>query len=83
MPTVKKVSVAIGKEELDWLRQRAEREGVSLSAVVTDAAREARVRAMKRAQQDAAWSRFLDWATDGKGLSERVREAARRELDGE
>jgi hypothetical protein len=37
-----KISVSIGESELDWAKKRAEREGVSLSAVVTEAVRLAR-----------------------------------------
>lgn len=36
-----------------------------------------------RALQDEAWTEFVDWATDGKGLPAEALEAARRELDGE
>lgn len=42
MRTVEKVSVALNLEELEWARQRADREGASLSAVLSAALRAAR-----------------------------------------
>jgi hypothetical protein len=81
--SVEKVSVAIGLDELEWARGRAERDGVSLSAVLTEAARKARDLEERWARQDAAWKSFVDWATEGKGLSTETLEAAQRELDDE
>ena len=81
--SVEKVSVAIGRDELEWARGRAEREGVSLSAVLTDAARVARELEARRARQDTAWWAFMDWATEGEGLPTEAFEAAQKELDGE
>ena len=37
--------------------------------------------AEKRARQDAAWARYLAWATDGKGITDDEVAAAARELD--
>lgn len=79
--SVEKVSLAIGREELEWARQRAERQGTSLSAVLTEAARVARELEAHRARQDAAWGAFLAWATEGEGVSPEALEAAQRELD--
>ncbi|MEY4513748.1 MAG: hypothetical protein RLZZ450_5870, partial [Pseudomonadota bacterium] len=42
--TVQKVSVALGLEDLAWLRQRAEHQHESLSAVLTAAIRATRER---------------------------------------
>jgi hypothetical protein len=79
-PTVRKISLAIGREELKWARARAKRENTSVSAVLTEAARAAREAEALRAKQRAAWATFLDWATDGKGLRDDEIEAAAREL---
>jgi hypothetical protein len=78
--SVEKVSVAIGRDELEWARERAEREGTSLSAVLTDAARVARDLEARRTRQDAAWASFLEWATEGQGLPPGALAAAQREL---
>lgn len=80
-PSVRKVSVAIGHEELEWARERAAREGTSLSAVLTDAARLAREVDLRRERQRLAWAEFLGWATDGAGLSDEDLERGRRELE--
>jgi hypothetical protein len=80
--SVEKISVAIAHEELEWARARAEREGTSVSAVLSDAARAARKLEAVRARQALAWDAFLEWATDGKGLSPEALEAAALELDG-
>lgn len=81
--SVKKVSVAIGLDELEWARGRAERDGTSLSAVLTEATRAAREFEARRVRQDAAWLSFLEWATEGAGLPTGALEAAQRELGGE
>jgi hypothetical protein len=78
---VEKVSVAIGREDLKWLRARAKREDASLSAVLTAAIRATREREAKLARQRAAIAQYVAWATDGKGLSPAVLEEARRELE--
>jgi len=80
--SVEKVSVAIGNDELEWARERARREGSSLSAVLTDAARVARELEQQKARQEAAWRAFVEYATEGQGLSAEAIEAAARELDG-
>lgn len=79
--SVKKVSVAIGQDELAWARRRAEREGTSLSAVLTDATRAAREIETRRKKQQAAWSAFAKWATAGKRLPPTAIAAAERELN--
>ena len=79
--SVEKVSVAIGRDVLDWARKRAELQGLSLSAVLTEAARLGREAAERQARQEAAWSAFRKWAVKGrKGLSAAALEAAEREL---
>jgi hypothetical protein len=78
--SVEKVSVALGRDELEWARERAEREGTSLSAVLTQATRQVRELEAAQARQDAAWAEFLEWATDGKGLPEEAVAAAAAEL---
>lgn len=81
--TVEKVSVAIGLEDLAWLRDRAEHEGASLSAVLTAAIRATREREAKVERQRRAVEAYVGWATDGEGLSHDELEVARRELAGE
>jgi hypothetical protein len=78
--SVEKVSLAIGREELEWAREQAERKGTSLSAVLTSAARLARRVEARRTRQQAAWQSFLAWATDGEGLSPEAVRAAADEL---
>lgn len=80
--SVEKVSVAIGRDVLEWARERAEREGLSLSAVLTEAARLGRDAEERRARQEAAWTAFVDWATEGQGLPAAALEDAERELGG-
>jgi hypothetical protein len=79
--SVKKVSVALGNDELQWARRRAEREGTSLSAVLTDATRVARESETRKKKQQAAWSSFTKWATAGKGPPPAAIAAAERELN--
>ncbi len=78
--TVRKVSVAIGRDELEWARKRARREKTSISAVLTDAARQAREAEALREKQRKAWGEFLDWATEGDGLTDEQIESGRRAL---
>ena len=79
--SVEKVSVAIGRDVLEWARKRAELEGLSLSAVLTEAVRLGREAAERQARQDAAWAAFKKWALKGrKGLPASALEAAEREL---
>lgn len=80
--TVRKVSLAIGNEELTWAEDRAEREGKSVSAVLTEVARAARETELHKTRQRQAWEEYLAWATDGRGFTSEELEAARRELDG-
>ena len=79
---VQKVSVAIGLEELAWARERAEREGTSLSAVLSAAARVAREVEEESARRNAAWSGFLRWATEDAPLTDEELAAADQELNG-
>lgn len=82
-PTVRKVSLAIQKDALDWAERTARREKKSVSAVLSELALAARARDAERKRQAAAWKRYLDDATDGRGLSEAQKTLGRRELDGE
>jgi hypothetical protein len=80
---VRKVRVAIEAAELDWARERAEREGTSPSAVLTRATREAREAEARRERQRVAWEAFEHWATRGAGLGAEDLDAAERELSAE
>jgi hypothetical protein len=53
-----KTSVAIGRDELAWARERAERDGTSLSAVVTEA--------IRRRKQLEAWVELRDALLGGQ-----------------
>jgi hypothetical protein len=82
--TVRKVSLAIGREELEWAEKRAAREGMSVSAVITDATRRAREAEKRRKRQRKAWAEYEAWANEaGEPLTTEELEAAARELDGE
>lgn len=81
---VKKISVALGHEELAWAQRRAKREGTSVSAVLTAAARRTRDEEARDERQRAAWEEYEAWATAESGpLSHGELEAARRELAAE
>lgn len=77
---VKKVSVALGHEELAWAQRRARREGVSVSAVLTDAARRAREAELREAEQRRAWAGIVAWVTNGAPFSPEEIAAVDREL---
>jgi Arc/MetJ-type ribon-helix-helix transcriptional regulator len=79
--TVEKVSVALGLEDLAWLRERAEQQRASLSAVLTAAIRATREREALRERQRASLETYVTWATDGEGLPAEVVAEAERELD--
>jgi hypothetical protein len=79
--TVEKVSVALSQEVLGWARQRAEQQGTSVSAVLSEAAQVARELERRRARQRRAWVTYVKWATDGQGISREDLDAAARELD--
>jgi hypothetical protein len=79
--TVEKVSVALGLEDLAWLRERAEQQHASLSAVLTATIRATREREALLERQRAALEAYVAGATDGKGLPPDVMAAAQRELD--
>lgn len=53
-----KISVAVGMDELAWAREKAEREGSSLSAVVSDSLR-------RHARQEAR-ARVGAWLGEGR-----------------
>lgn len=73
--------MAIGLEELAWARERAEREGTSLSAVLSAAARVAREVEEENARRAEAWEEFLRWATEGAPFTDEELAEADRELD--
>ncbi|MBZ0251221.1 MAG: hypothetical protein K8F93_16320 [Burkholderiales bacterium] len=80
--TVKKVSLAIGREELAWARKRAKHEGRSVSSVLTEVVRLARQAEIERARRRDAWSEVLAWALEGQPpFSPEEHEDALRELD--
>ena len=79
--TVKKVSVAIGQDELEWARLRAKREGRSLSAILTEATRKAKEAEAEAERRDAAWAQLEAWLLDGRPLSDEELAAAREALD--
>lgn len=51
MPSVAKVSISLGAEDLRWARDRAKSEGIPLSAVISEAVRVQR--------QNAARARYI------------------------
>ncbi len=81
--TVKKVSIALGHDELVWARRRAKREGTSVSAVVTDAARQAREEERRAELRRDTWAAIEAYVTNGKPFTARAIEAADRELAGD
>jgi len=81
--TVRRVTIAIGKEEFAWASKRAKREGLSVSAVLTRATRDALEAEAKRERQRKAWDELQHWLLDGKPPTAAELEAAQRELDGE
>jgi hypothetical protein len=80
--TVRKVSLAIQKDALDWAEKTARRQKKSVSAVITEATLAARAHEIELARQRKAWARYLDDATGGRGLSAAQKALGRRELFG-
>jgi Arc/MetJ-type ribon-helix-helix transcriptional regulator len=81
---VKKVSVALGHDELEWAQRRAKRDGTSVSAVLTAATRRAREDEARDERQRAAWEEYEAWAAAECGpLSPADLDAARGALDAE
>lgn len=73
MGAAAKVSVAIGRDELRWARDRAAREGKSLSALLTETIAERR--------RLEALAEVVAWMGEGKpALSKAELTAAAREL---
>jgi len=73
MSSTAKVSVAIGRVELDWAKALARREGKSLSAVVTESLAERR--------RLAALADVVAWMSEGQSpLTSAEVTAAQREL---
>lgn len=66
-----KISISVAEPELlEWAKRRAEQQGVSLSAVVTEA--------LRRARQEQARGRALVWLGSAAALTpEREAEIAR------
>lgn len=75
MGAVEKVSVAIGREELGWAKNRAAREGKSLSALLTETLAERR--RLEALAEVVAWM-----GEDAPAVSKAELAAARRELRG-
>src|SRR5688500_6271926 len=73
MAKVEKLSVTLSKDDLAWARRRAKAQGVSLSAVLSEALG-------WRRRQDA-WDAWLKQAI-AEPFNDAELEAARRELDG-
>ncbi|HEY5569334.1 MAG TPA: hypothetical protein VIM81_19080 [Gammaproteobacteria bacterium] len=71
---VAKISVSVPFDELEWAKEKAGREGSTVSAVIADALRERR--------QTEAWNEFMTWALDGRPLSPEEIAAAETELWG-
>ena len=75
MANVEKVSVAIAREDLEWARAQAAKDGRSFSAVLGDA-----IRAWRRAQ---AQREVLAWLGEGEPpITSAERSALGRELRG-
>lgn len=73
MGATAKISIAIGREELAWVKKRAKRARTSVSAVISEAIAERR---RFEALQDV-----VDWAlADQPALTESELAAVRREL---
>jgi hypothetical protein len=69
-----KISISVAEPALlEWAKRRAEREGVSLSAVITEAIRHAR--------QQEARARVLEWLGPAAELTPEREAAIREELD--
>lgn len=79
MSSVTKKSVSIGDRELEWAEAEADREGVSLSAIVTEALRHLRATREAESQRDRAWSEYMSWFEDSHGplTVEELEDAAR------
>jgi hypothetical protein len=57
-----KISISVAEPELlEWAKHRAEQQGISLSAVVSDA--------LRRARQQQARDRVLEWLGDAAKLT--------------
>lgn len=79
---MKKISVALGHEELAWAQRRAKREGTSVSAVITAAARRAAEEEQREPRQREAWAEIVAWATKDEPFTPEEIAAADRELGG-
>jgi hypothetical protein len=77
-----KLSVTLPESELAWARERAARDGTTLSEVLAEAVRASRAAEEHRADQRAAWAEFLWWATEGRGITDEEIDEAGRELGG-
>jgi len=80
---IQKVSIAIGREELAWVKRQARRSRSSVSAVLTEAARRMQEEELRKERQRAAWAEYEVWAAKEHGpVTPEGIEAALRELDG-
>jgi hypothetical protein len=73
-PGVKKLSISMRAEDFAWARERAAREGTTLSAVLAESVR--------RRRKAEAWAELRDALLRGAPLSDEERLAAERELFG-
>jgi hypothetical protein len=80
---VRKVTLAIGKEEYAWAERRAKRVGTSVSAVLSAAARQQRQTEERDERQRRAWAEVLAFVTGGDPLTPEELAGARRDLDRE
>jgi len=79
---VRKVTLAITKDEYEWAERTATRTGVSISSVLSAAAREKRTAEERDARQRTAWAEVVDLVLAGSPLTEDELAAAKAELDG-
>jgi hypothetical protein len=74
-PGVKKLSISMRAEDFDWARERAAREGSTVSAVLAESVR--------RRRKAEAWAEVRDALLRGQpALTDEERLAAERELFG-
>jgi hypothetical protein len=79
---VRKVTLAITNEEYAWAERRAKRAGISVSAVLSAAAKEKRRAEERDEKQRKAWAEIVAYVTNGAPLTSEELAAAERELNG-
>jgi hypothetical protein len=80
---VRKVTLAITNEEYAWAERRAKRAGISVSAVLSAAAKEKRQAEERDEEQRKAWAEVVAYVTRGVPLTTEELAGAERELIGE